>query len=213
MTTAADARRPFQFRLGTLVWGVSLAGIALGIARWLGWESTPFVVAGILVWVLAGSKMRHFLVWMAPLLYAACAYGSYRYPGDEYGMFLVSALPALWLTPFIQIGHLDDVVWLLIAGGAVPLTGLGFALDRLKVPRRAWAFCYVATTACLLPWGLSQYESLERAISKNGSIQAYFYSGANLALYLSLLVFLAIGIVAAVYRRIARRKKSAPAAG
>jgi len=37
MTTAADARRPFQFRLGTLVWGVSLAGVALGIARWLGW--------------------------------------------------------------------------------------------------------------------------------------------------------------------------------
>jgi hypothetical protein len=70
----------------------------------------------------------------------------------------------------------------------------------------------VATTACLLPWGLSQYESLERAISKNGSIQAYFYSGANLALYLSLLVFLAIGIVAAVYRWIARGKKSAPAA-
>lgn len=194
MTPLEGIRRPFQFRLGTLVWCVSLAGIALGIARWLGWESTPFVFAGILVWVVAGSKVRHLLVWMAPLLYCACAYGSYRHPGDEYGMFMVAALPAMWLPPFLEFGHLDEVVWLLIAAGAVPVAVLGFMLDRLRVSRRAWAFCYVATTACLLPWGLSQYESLERAISKNGSIQAYFYSGANLALYMSLLVFLAIGI-------------------
>lgn len=204
----SSSRRPFQFRLRTLVLAVTVCALALGTTRWLGWASAPFVATSLGVWAVAGWKSRHFFIWLAPTLYTFCAFGSWRHPGDEYGMLLVTFLPAFWLAPFLESGHVSEVIYVLIAAGALPVTIVGFVLDRMAVWRRAWAVCYLATVAGLVPWSLSGYESLERAISKNGSIQAYVYSAANLGLYASLLLFLVIGIIVGAYRRIRGKRRN-----
>lgn len=190
-----DRRRPVQFGLRTLLLVVSLTAAALGFACWLGPEVVPFEAAAVGVWLTARTRGRHLLVWLVPILWSASAFGSWHHPGDEYGMFIVSVLPAAWIAFFLQIGRLSDVYLPLIAAGIPPMAALGFALDRLPISRRLWAAVYIAGGLGWFAWGLLQFPSLEAATAKNGSISSYAYCAANLGLYVSLLLFLVGGAI------------------
>jgi hypothetical protein len=195
-----EAKRPIQFRLRTLLLLVSVAAVMLGAAKWLGAEIVPFMVAAIGIWITGRTKARHLLVWLVPSLWSLCAFGSWHHPGDEYGMFIVSALPSIWLAILLDFGHLTEVYLLLIAAGALPMAGLGFVLDRLPVSRHLWSAGYIVASVGWFAWMLSQFASLERAIGKNGSISAYAFCAANLGLYVSVVLFLLVGTMTWLWR-------------
>jgi hypothetical protein len=201
-----EGKRPIQFDLRTLLLIVSVTAIALGAARWLGAGVLPFALAVVGVWITARTKARHFMVWLVPSLWSICALGSWHHPGDEYGMFCVSILASIWLAFLLDFGHLSEVYLLLIAAGALPMAGFGFLLDRLPVSRRLWSAFYIAASVGWFVWALRQYPTLERAIAKNGSISAYAFCGANLGLYVSVLLFFVGGTIIWLWRCFLRRR-------
>jgi hypothetical protein len=193
---------PFQFRLRTLLLVVSGTAVALGAVRWFGAEALPFVLAAVGVWVSARTQARHLLVWLVPALWSACAFGSWHHPGDEYGMFLASALAATWIAFIVGPGHLFNMYPLLIAAGALPMTVFGFILDRLPVSRRLWSAFYVGASVAWFLWMLRQFPTLKAAVAKGGSISAYAFCAANVGLYASVLLFLGIGTIWWLGRRL-----------
>ena len=201
MMVIGEEKRPFQFRLRTLLLIVSVTAVALGAALWLGPEILPFMLAGFGIWFSTRTKAHHLLVWLVPSLWSACALGSWHHPGDEYGMFIVSVLASIWLAFLLDFGHLSEVYLLLIVAGALPMAGFGFILDRLPVSRRLWGLFYISVSIGLFAWGLSSYPSLKAAIAKNGSISAYAFCAANLGLYISVLLFLGIGTIMWLWQR------------
>ena len=206
----AKKKRRFQFRLRTLLLVVSVTAAALGAVQWLGPEILPFVLAGVGVWISARTKARHLLVWLVPALWSACAFGSWHHPGDEYGMFVVSALAAMWTLFILKPGHLSNVYLLLIAAGALPMAGFGFLLDRLPVSRRLWSVFYIVASVGWFVWMLWQFPTLKAAIAKNGSISAYAFCASNLGLYVTVLLFSLAGTIIWLWRCCSgRRRKEA----
>ena len=203
-----DGKRPVQFTLGTLLLIVSSLAATLGAVRWLGAEVLPFIVVAVGIWLTARTKARHLLVWLVPALWTACAFGSWRHPGDEYGLLGVSMLVSIWLVILIHSNNLSQAILPLIAAGAVPMAVFGFLLDRLPVSRRLWAAVYIVASVALFAWGLSSFPSLEKAIAKNGSISAYAYCATNLGMYVSVLTCLGGGAVLWLWRRFRRRKET-----
>ena len=137
----------------------------------------------------------------------ACAFGSWRHPGDEYGLLGVSMLISIWLVILIHSNNLSQAILPLIAAGAVPMAVFGFLLDRLPVSRRLWAAVYIVASVALFAWGLSSFPSLEKAIAKNGSISAYAFCSANLGMYVSVLTCLGGGAVVWAWRRFRRQNE------
>lgn len=178
------SNRRLQFSLRTLLVVVTVAAVALGTAHWLGAEILPFILAAVGIGALTRMQSRHWFVWLVPLVWSACAFGSWHHPGDEYGLFALSILPSLWLVFFLQFTHLSQVYLVLIAVGALPMAALGFILDRLAVSRRLWAVFYIVASVGLFSWGLLEFPSVNAAIAKNGSISAYAFCATNLGLCL-----------------------------
>jgi len=106
LTGQTEIKRPIQFGLRTLLLVVIAVAVVLGAARWLGAVIVPFMLAAVGVWVYVGTKARHLLVWLMPALFSLCAFGSWYHPGDEYGLFIVSILPCIWLAFLLEFGQL-----------------------------------------------------------------------------------------------------------
>jgi len=202
-----ETKLPVQFTLRTLLLVVSALASILGSIRWLGSEVLPFLLVAVGVWLVARTKARHLLVWLVPALWSLCAFGSWRHPGDEYGLVGVSMLVSIWLVILIHSNNLSQAMLPLIAAGALPMAVFGFLLDRLPVSRRWWAAVYILSSAALFAWGLSSFPSLERAIAKNGSISAYAFCAANLGMYASVLTCLSGGAVVWLWRRFRGRRE------
>lgn len=133
--------------------------------------------------------MRVFFGIVLPAIWINAALTSYFHPGDDYGIFAVSSLAGSWVCFFIpDVGHLRDVLWLILLIGATVLGVLGFLMDGLRMSRRLWGvmfgFCFLA----ILVLGLMQYPSLDRAIRKNGLITAYAAGACNIGLYFSVVL-------------------------
>lgn len=198
----ATRTAPFQFGLRTLLLTVSLTAVAFGAIRWFGFGVSLFVLAAVGIWSLTRVKVKHWLVWLVPTLWSACALGSWYHPGDEYGLFIASTLAAIWIVFILEPGHLSNVYLLLIAAGAMMMSLLGFILDRLRVPRRPWVLIYILTSVGWFGWMLWQFPTIDEAVAKNGSVLAYAFCGANLGLCVSVLLFLGIGAIMWLLHRV-----------
>ena len=145
--------------------------------------------------------MRFFFVIVLPVIWATAALTSYFHPGDEYGLFLVSSLAGSWVCFLIpDVGHLRDVLWLILLIGAAVLGVLGFLMDRLRMSRRLWGVMFGLCFLAILFLGLMEYPSLDRAISKNGSIIAYAAGACNIGLYFSVVISLGVKVITASAR-------------
>lgn len=197
-----------RFRVGELLalvvpaalvcrWPALLALAIPGLALYLTFKTRP-----------AGPP----LVWHRVVLPAAWACGfvvSLRHPGDEYGLFLVGALPSIWALPNMDGRSLDDVEPFLLAGGVTGLFLAGWALDRLRVSRTVWTIAVALVAGGLVWHALNQYPTYQRAMSKNGSLTAYVSSAMNIGLYL---VSLAALVFTPLWRLLLGRRRSSPAA-
>lgn len=135
----------------------------------------------------SGRAPRFFYRVTLPTCWLLAAWASWNHPGDEYGMFLVSALPACWVAIFLSSSNLQVVLPPLFAAGTLTMVLGGWNMDRLRIRPLLWASSYLGGTIALVLWSLAEYPSYQKAMSKNGSLTAYVSAAANVSLYLSAL--------------------------
>ena len=105
-----------------------------------------------------------------------------------------------------NVGHVRNVLWIILLTGVSVLAALGFVMDRLRISKRIWGTLFGLCFVIVLVLSILQYPSLDRAIRKNGSITAYIAASCNVGLYLSIvLAFIGKGVVVAARRIISRR--------
>lgn len=128
-----------------------------------------------------------------PLLWSLATIGSFKYPGDEYGMLVGGAIAGFWPLFFVpSVGHVDSVMPVVLLLGTATMLLLGWALDWARAPRLAWMLVWAALGAALCWRMLAVYPSLARAVSKNGSLAAYLFTSLNFSLYLTSLLLIPV---------------------
>ncbi|MCY2963825.1 MAG: hypothetical protein NT069_09300 [Planctomycetota bacterium] len=137
----------------------------------------------------------HFYRFALPGAWLIATLVSYHHPGDEYGMFIVCLLPAVWIQMFMSTtgnGNFRDLLIPTLLAGGLILTLCGWVLDELRVHRKTWVAANCLITTALLIYVLSQFSSLYRATQKNGSLLAYQSTAVALSLYLTTVLFFLI---------------------
>jgi hypothetical protein len=150
---------------------------------------------------------RWRFVWLLPLLWTAgCALG-FAHPGDEYGLFLLDALPGLWAVALV--GDDGDVAGLLLpvlACGAAVAFGIGLLLDRVQASLARWLALAAVGAVIAAVLLLRPFPDLQQATEKNGSLTAYGVCAWQLGSYAASALVLC---AAAVRRAFARTGGSA----
>lgn len=207
--TSSRAVQGFHFSLAEML--LLLAVVAV-VCRW------PMLVGllGSIVACAVAGKFRfdddrivirrYFYRTVLPLVWLTAAATSWHRPGDEYGLFIVSALPASWIMVFPQAQDIRSILPLVFAAGAVVVALCGWALDRLRVRLRLFAPLLVSSTVALVLFALCQYPSYQRAMMKNGSLTAYVSSGLNLGLYLATISSYAMTVAVRIVQTISRHR-------
>ena len=144
-----------------------------------------------------------FYVWLLPLIWAVGTTAQHQYPGDEYGFYALSALPAFWCAPFILLAHVPmetTVPWVVLAGAPLVILA-GRLLDFLRVSKPLWAVLFLVCAVIVSLLAVGSYPRVERAIAANGPLWAYGLLGANVGLHLSVRVSVVVTVVAKAVRR------------
>lgn len=138
--------------------------------------------------------MRLFYRFLLPAIWLGATLVSWKYPGDEYLMFVViSGLPGIWLGPLFGPLRLPDALPVLLVAGLVTMTLAGWLMDGLRVRRALWFSLLVVGVPALVLYAVSP--DYQRAIAKNGSLLAYVSAATNLSLYAASLVSLGVTLV------------------
>ena len=192
LSDRAPAKARPQFSLQRLLIFVGAAAMLLGLWRWIGMWAVPAAVAALLAFFIP-RRPRWFYIWLLPAIWTAVAWANFAHPGDEYGGFAAGSLAGLWIVILFDVGGSPGgMLPLILAAGAATVAVAGLVLDKLRAPFIAWAAIVIVACPALCFWQLSHFETLERAISKNGSIESYVLPAINLALYAATLA-VAIG--------------------
>jgi hypothetical protein len=128
-----------------------------------------------------------FYVWVLPLVWGVFSLAQSRFPGDEHGFYIVSALPAAWAALFLLLGQVpkETIPTCVFLAGAPVMAGIGWGMDRLRIRKILWAVLYLIGAGAVLSAVLGSFPSIERAVGRNGSLWAYLLLAANVGLYLS----------------------------
>lgn len=137
-------------------------------------------------------ERRIFFLWFIPILWAGCSLLSFQFPGDEYGLWALSSIAGVWIGKVFPFGDIhNSVIPLSVAlVGAAAITPFGLLMDLLRVGRVLWAVLYVLCGAAVLIGSIHSFESIDAALTKNGSWAAYIFFSANSGMYFA--VFLSI---------------------
>lgn len=139
---------------------------------------------------------------LLPGLWLLITLGSYRYPGDEYGMLVGGSIAGFWpLMLWQPFGlTLDRAMPVVLGVGTTVVFLLGWFADWWRVRVWLWLALWAPFAVVFAFWMLSSYPTLARAISKNGSIAAYVLCSANLALYLTVLAAIVVTPIFGLHR-------------
>ncbi len=148
-------------------------------------------------------RRRWFYVWMLPLVWTLASFAGVYYPGDEYGLWCIGSLAGIWIIFVVE--NLDRGWRLLpcvLAVGALSVALVGLLLDLLRTPRRWWLILWPVTALAICTASIASFPSYQRAMSKNGSLQAYVFFSMNAGLYVTCAILL---LVMPVWRLLHRR--------
>lgn len=150
-------------------------------------------------------KRGWLLAWFIPALWLANSYISSNHPGDEYGLFFIGAFAGTWwLIVFGDDGSMGSIMIRVQVIGTVVMALLAILLVLLRASRRLWGVLLLMVATAVCATSLLSYPSLQRAVSKNGSITAYVCFSINFGMYIATIVTL---IIAGILRLIERRPR------
>lgn len=181
---------PLQFRLRSLFAITAGVALILGVWRLLGSRSGLALVLGVEAAIPIVWRARWLYSWFLPLLWTTVAWNNFYYPGDEYsGFFFGGSLAGLWILAILgSAGSVQQTAVLVVAAGSMTVAVAGWLLDKLRVSFVPWALLSLASAAGLCAWSLSRFPTLERALAKNGSYEAYVLPALNVGLIFATLV-------------------------
>jgi len=137
-------------------------------------------------------RNRHtFFVWVLPLIWGIASYAHSYHTGDEHAMYIISCIAGTWIHFFVRLpGDVHDVSFRLLTtvAGAVPFAIAGMLMDLIRSRPSRWAIVFMTAMLLIFATMLRSYPSLQRAISKNGSLWTYILSATVLALYVSVIL-------------------------
>ncbi len=134
-----------------------------------------------------------FYTWLLPVVWAVVAFASAYYPGDEYGLLATGSVMGIWVLFLVKnsSGIWASLPLLLLAGGA-SMAVVGLLLDLLRTPRRLWIVLWLVLASLICLVYIESYPSYQRAMCKNGSLQAYIFFSLNAGLTVTCLILLLI---------------------
>jgi hypothetical protein len=148
--------------------------------------------------------MKKFVyVWLLPSLWSICSLLSFRFPGDEYGIYAVSSMAGTWAVFLFNIqGDIHKFAFrgTITTAGIIVMLIVGFILDKLRVKLKLWLVLYITLAALILVMTISSYPSIEKALSKNGSWWAYMFGSLNLGLYASVILSVIITLMVKLFK-------------
>lgn len=156
---------------------------------------------------------RGFFLLVVPILWSFASVIHFRFPGDEYGLWVISSIAGSWalmVVPNIGDIHQPWIRSSVAGAGALVMAAFGGVLCWLKVRILFWLVLWTISALTWLGFMLSGYPSLERALAKNGSWWAYLLSAAMMAAYTAMLISVAVGIFQLFLRRMARKPTPPP---
>ena len=146
---------------------------------------------------------KYIYVWLLPLLWSVCSLISFEFPGDEYGIYVISSIAGIWAVPLFNIhGDIHKFAFRggITAAGIIVILIMGFILAKLLVKMKLWFLLYITLAAVALVVMIGSYPSIEKALSKNGSLWAYIFGSLNLGLYASVILSAIITLRAKLFK-------------
>jgi hypothetical protein len=202
MTDNPHPRR-LQFGLQAIFALTAVVATLLGAWRLCGDRTAlacigALIIAAPLLW-----RGQRFFVWYLPAAWTIVAWNNFAHPGDEYGGLVAGMLAGLWILLFIgPLGDVRGTFLLVLVAGAPTVAIAGWGLDKLRTPRVAWLALSLALAGGLLLQAFASFPSIERALAKNGSYEAYVLPAFNLGLTgATVTMLLVVGLVRIVQRR------------
>lgn len=194
-----------QFRLRHLFAITAVAALLLGLWRLLGSRIGLVLVLG-LEWVVPFLwRPRWLFTWFLPLVWTTVGWNNFGHPGDEYGGFFGGSLAGLWIIAAVRSqGSVQCTAVFVLAAGSLTVAFAGWVLDKLKAPFLPWACLFFMTAAALFTRWFGSFPTVERALAKNGSYEAYLLPSLNLGLTLATLVILVSTGLYRLWRRLRR---------
>jgi hypothetical protein len=160
-------------------------------------------------------KIIPFYTWLLPLIWAGCSLVHFRFPGDEYGLYALASAAGTWIAFIFPFGDIHNPAMPLSIAvtGALVMAAAGYVMDRLRICRLFWAIGFAVSAAALLGMSIHAYPSVEKALSKNGSWQAYILFSVNMGLYCSVMAALSGRLIAAWAGRLRNPRRGEPHGG
>ena len=135
---------------------------------------------------------RWLYVWLLPILWTLCSWINFSYPGDEYAGWGFGSLAGVWVLFVIGGNTINNLLLPVLIAGAMTMSVAGWIMDRLRVPLIVWGTVLFIAAGTICTTELLSFPSIQRAISKNGSLQTYIFPSVNLGMYVAVLSMLAI---------------------
>ena len=144
-------------------------------------------------------RARLFYTVVLPVCWAAVSLLHFREPGDEYALYFVSSFAGTWFFFFglIQAGDLHEpwLRWSVAAAGAVAMVGVGSLLVAVRLRVYLWLLLFVGGAGFVLWDVLGSFPSLDHALSKNGSWQAYLCFSSLIGSYIAAVLGIVFGSI------------------
>ena len=127
-------------------------------------------------------KVIFFLI--IPIVWMISSVCSYHYPGDEYFLYYAGSIVGTKILDSIGTVHLNN--YLPFIGVLVSLPSIlliTYILYKLRLNWKLILSLWLVVTVALCLSAILDFPSYAKAISKNGSLQAYIFAAINFALY------------------------------
>lgn len=181
-----------QYRVHHLFAITAAVALSLGLWRLLGSRAGLVLVLGLELAIPVLWRPRWLFAWFLPLVWTTVGWNNLTHPGDEYGGFFSGSLAGLWIIAVVgSAGSVQRTGVFVLVAGSVTVAFAGWVLDKLKAPFLPWALLFLITAAVFFTRWFGSFPSVERALAKNGTYEAYLLPSLNLGLTMATLAILA----------------------
>jgi uncharacterized membrane protein len=129
---------------------------------------------------------------LLPAVWAVGCLVGFGNPGDEYGLFALGSILGTWT---LMISNSNPGLVLPLLTGCALMYGAGRLLETLAANRNLWLATWLILGVATYAFVMVQFESMEAAIAKNGTLAAYVAFASQLGTYVATILTLLVAVV------------------